>query len=283
MPNQIGYTLWLQAIKQIPSWEWTAGILTLCGAVFLFSLSKLFVLYFGDIFHAFEKIRIKKKDLDKELSNTLYFEITIPKDSQTTAFQIQQKILKAFHAIYIDPVEGAHNFSSLFNFIYFFQKLWRRGKVKRSQTVFFSMQIWAQHPFISFRLQVAKSDFARVEKAIFNAYPAAEITMLDKDEALEEISQFPEGFLAYGETTSQGPFYHRLKTFKDVSSEPVDSMVSVMEGLKKGQFMVYNVLISPSSHYFNQILHYLIEEQEQKGSRGYGQTQVNHPKKGQWQ
>jgi hypothetical protein len=272
----MGCALWLNFFNQLPAWEHIAGWV---GIAILFS-----VFFFDKLpsfnHHAFEKIKLKSKDVDKWLDNTIYFEITIPKNSQATAFQIQQKILKAFHAIYIDPVEGAHNFSSLFNFIYFFQKLWRRGKVKRSQTVFFSMQIWAQHPFISFRLRVAKSDFARVEKAIFNAYPAAEITMLDKSQALEEVSQFPEGFLAYGETTSQGPFYHRLKTFKDVSSEPVDSMVSVMEGLKKGEFMVYNVLISPSSHYFNQILHYLIEEQEQMGAVDMGRRRLTIQKRG---
>jgi len=266
-------------VNQMPAWERilsNIGGSLLCLMVAYFILSKLG--FFPK--HAFEKIKLKKKDLNKWLGNTLYYEITIPKNSQATAFQIQQKILKAFHSIYQDPVEGAHKFSSLFKIIYYFQKLWRRGKVKRSQPVFFSMQIWAQHPFISFRLKVLETDFARVEKAIFNAYPTAEITMLDKDKTLEEIKQFPQGFLSYGETTIEGEFYHRIKTFKDVSSEPVDTIISVMEGLKKGQFMVYNVLVSPSSHYFNQILHYLIEEQEQQGAVDMGRRRLTIQKRG---
>src|SRR5579863_6256275 len=117
MPNPIGYQLWLEEVKKIPSWEWTAGILTFCGAIFLFSLYQLFSLYRLDIFHAFEKIKIKRKDLDKELGGTLYFEIIIPKDSQTTAFQIQQKILKALHSVYQDPIEGPHEFSSALYFL----------------------------------------------------------------------------------------------------------------------------------------------------------------------
>ncbi len=250
--------------NQMPAWLQTGSHI----ASSLFSLLVVyFILSWLGFFpkHAFEKIKLRKKDLEAEFKDSLYFEITIPKNSQTTAFQVQQKILKAFHSIYQDPVEGAHNFSTTFSLIYFFQKLWRHWKVKRSKQVFFSMQIWAQHPYISFRLQVPGADFGRIEKAIFNAYPNAEITMLEKSKALEEIKQFPQGFLSYGETTIEGQFYHRVKTLKDVSSDPVDSIISVMEGLKPGQFMAYNILISPSSHYFNQIIHYLIEEQEQKG------------------
>jgi DNA replication protein DnaC len=37
-----------------------------------------------------------------------------------------------------------------------------------------------------------------------------------------------------------------------------------MEALSKGRFMAYNILISPSSHYFNQVIHYLIEDQERQ-------------------
>ncbi len=261
-PMTMGQIMWTYYFSRMPFWENIAGWIGITILFFMFVFDKLP----GFNRHSFEKIKLKKKDLEAWLDTSLYFEITIPKNSQATAFQIQQKILKAFHAIYIDPVEGAHNFSSTFGFIYFFQKLWRIWKVKRSRQIFFSMQIWAQHPFISFRLQVPGKDFERVEKAIFNAYPSAEITMLDKDKALEELTEFPQGFLSYGETTIEGKFFHRVKTFKDVSSDPVDSIISVMEGLKKGQFMVYNVLVSPSSHYFNQIIHYLIEEQEQQGA-----------------
>ena len=259
MPNNIGYQLWLEAVKKIPTWEWTVGILTFCGAIFLFSLYQIFSLNRLDIFHAFEKIKIKRKDLDRESAKTLYFEITIPKDSQTTAFQIQQKILKAFHSVYQDPIDGPHEFSQYF---YFFQKLYRHWKVARAKQVFFNMQVWAQYPYISFRLQIPIAFFQRVEKAIFNAYPNAEITMLDKGKVLAEVAKFQKSYLSYGQSTIEGEFYHRVKTFKDVSSDPVDSIISTMEALQKGQFMAYNILISPSSHYFNQIIHYLIENEE---------------------
>ncbi len=261
MSTNIGYQLWLEAVRKIPTWEWTTGILTFCGAIFLFSLYQLFSLYHLDIFHAFEKIKIKKNVLDRESLKTLYFEITIPKDSQTTAFQIQQKILKAFHSVYADPIEGPHEFSGYF---YFFQKLYRHWKVSRARQVFFTMQIWGQYPYISFRLQIPIAFFQRVEKAIFNAYPNAEITMLDKGKVLAEIAKSQKSYLSYGQTTIEGKFYHRVKTFKDVSSDPVDSIISTMESLAKGRFMAYNILISPSSHYFNQIIHYLIEEQERQ-------------------
>ncbi len=276
MPNNIGYQLWLETVKKIPTWEWTTGVLTFCGAIFLFSLYQLFSLYKLDIFHAFEKVKIKKKDLDRASRDVLYFEITIPKDSQTTAFQIQQKILKAFHSVYEDLIEGPHEFSRYF---YFFQKFYRHWKVARARQVFFTMQVWAQYPYISFRLQIPKAFFQRVEKAIFNAYPNAEITILDKGKVLAEVAKSQKSYLSYGQTTIEGKFYHRVKTFKDVSSDPVDSIISTMEALSKGRFMAYNILISPSSHYFNQVIHYLIEEQESQQAVSQTAKQPSYHKK----
>jgi hypothetical protein len=265
-PSQNSFdTLLLAVGKGIPLWErhmfevmfalvfWLA-ILSLLLHRFLFSQT-------GKISHAFEKIKLKQKDLDRQAVDNLYFEITIPKDSHTTAFQVQQKILKALHSVYQDPIEGPHNFGTF----YFFQKWCRRWKVKRSTQAFFTLQIWAQYPYISFRLVIPKAFFQRVEKAIFNAYPNAEITMLDKGNILGEITKYPGSYLAYGQTTIEGKFFHRLRTFRDVTSDPVDSLVASMEGLSRNQFMAYNLLVSPSSHYFNQVIHYLLEEQERLG------------------
>ncbi len=264
MAHNIGYSLWLDTVKSIPEWEWTAGVSIVAGAILLFCLYELFSKNRVSIFHAFERVRIKKKDLAKALADTVYFEITIPKDSHTTAFQVQQKILKAFHSIYTDPIEGPHGFSKNF---YFFQKLYRIWKVYRARQVFFTMQIWAQYPYISFRLVCPKNYFHRIEKAIFNAYPNAEIAMLDRNVILSEIGKLEKSYLAYGETTIEGEFYHRVKTFKDVTSDPVDSIISSMEGLEKGRYMVYNVFLLPTSHYFNQVIHFLLEEQEREAEQ----------------
>ncbi len=260
MATNIGYSLWLDIVKRIPFWERSIGVFTLACAFFVLLLYK--VLTKNEyIFHAFEKIKLKRRDLDKALLHTLYFEITIPKDSQATAFQIQQKILKSFHSVYSDPIAGPHNFSRR---IYFFQKLYRIWKVYRAKQVFFTMQIWAQYPYTSFRLSVPHGSFNRIKKAIFNAYPNAEISMLKQLDMIAEVSKFQKSYLSYGETTIEGKFYHRVKTFRDVSSDPVDSVVATMEGLEKGSFMVYNITVSPASHYFNQVIYYLLEQQEQQ-------------------
>ncbi len=259
MARNIGYSLWLDIVKKIPSWEWLTGLTIVCSAILLWLLYELFSKNQLSIFHAFEKIKVKQKDVDKNFADTLYFEITIPKDSQATAFQVQQKILKALHSIYSDPIAGPHKFSRHF---FFLQKAFRLWKVFRAKQVFFNMQIWAQYPYISFRLCVPQEYFGRIEKAIFNAYPNAEITMLDASKVLSEVRAFEKSYLSFGQTVVEGKFYHRVKTFKDVSSDPVDSIISTMEGLEKGRYMVYNVFLLPVSHYFNQVIHYLIEEQD---------------------
>lgn len=259
MTHAIGFELWLDMIRKIPRWELTAGItffILIVVSIGLYQFLKLFQL---NIFHAFEKIRFKQKDIDGAIERLMYLEITIPKNSQVTAFQVQQKILKALHAIYQDPIEGAHGFNRYF---YFFQKLYRLWKVSRSKRIFFTLQIWSQYPYISFRLAIPRAYFGRIEKAIFNAYSNAEITIIDQAALTQEVGKFEKSYVSYGQSTIEGHFYHRVKTLKDVSSDPVDSIISTMEGLSKGQFMVYNIFISPTSHFFNQIIYFMLEEQE---------------------
>jgi hypothetical protein len=259
MTNKVGYILWIEMIQKIPRWEWTLGIIFLCTFIVGAVIYWIIKIYQLQIFHAFEKVKLKQKDLEHSFKDTRYIEIIIPKNSQATAFQVQQKILKAIHSTYIDPTEGPHNFSRPW---YFFQKLFRLWRVYSSHQEFFGMQIWAQYPLVSFRLNIPSVHFTRIEKAIFNAYPNAEIIELNKDSVIQEISKHHKSFLSYGESTIEGKFYHRVKTFRDVSSDPVDSIISTMEGLEKGQFMAYNICLSPASHFFNQIIHYLLEEQE---------------------
>jgi hypothetical protein len=208
---------------------------------------------------AFEKIKFKQRDINRALSESMYLEITIPKNSQATAFQVQQKILKTLHSMYADPIDGVHAFSPTW---YFFQKLFRFCKVVWSKKVFFTMQIWGEYPDISFRINIPAVYYDRLEKSLYNAYPGAEINTVDKNIMFEEISRYPKNYLSYGQSTIEGKFHHRIRTFKDASSDPIDSIISTMEGLKAGQFMVYNLCLSPASHFFNQIIHFLLDEEE---------------------
>jgi hypothetical protein len=143
MTNTTTFNLWLDAIHKIPLWVLVVGISFLALTIFSVVFYQLFKIYQLNIFHAFEKIKLKEKDIEHATEHSTYIEITIPKNSQVTAFQVQQKILKALHAIYADPIEGPHKFSP---YLYFFQKLYRRWKVNRKQQVFFTLQIWAQYP-----------------------------------------------------------------------------------------------------------------------------------------
>ena len=257
--SELGYTLWLEAINKIPKWELTTGIIFLVGVVFSGLVYGIMRTYQVRIFYAFQKLKLRKKDLDRAFKDAQYIEITIPKNSNTSAFQVQQKIFKALHSTFADPIEGAHAFKPTW---YFFQKLFRLWKACRARPPFFTLQVWGQYPFISFRLHIPNQHFDRIEKAIFNAYPNAEIIHLDKNKVLAEITPFHKSYLSYGQSTIEGKFYHRVRTLKDVTSDPVDSVISTMEGLSKGEFMAYNITISPASHFFNQIIHFLIEEQE---------------------
>ena len=143
------------------------------------------------------------------------------------------------------------------------------------------MQIWAQYPYISFRLNIPSQHFERIEKAIFNAYPNAEINHIDKGKVLSDIAPYHKSYLSYGQSSVEGKFYHHVRTLKDVSSDPMDSIISTMEGLSKGEFMAYNITVSPTSHYFNQVIHYMIEEQDRVEAWSEHNGQPQYQKKGQ--
>jgi len=95
MTKNIGYSLWLEMVRGIPMWEFTLGAVVVGGAIVFFLLYCVLRRYQVNIFHAFEKKKIKQKDVDNASRDTAYIEITIPKNSQATAFQVQQKILRA--------------------------------------------------------------------------------------------------------------------------------------------------------------------------------------------
>src|SRR5258708_21310706 len=179
----------LNIFKSIPKWEWIMGVLVLSGAA-LYALFRNRL----SLFHAFETVKLKKYNIDHSFQDTLYFEVTIPKDSQTTAFHVQQKILKALHSVYLDPIEEPHAFSRHF---FFFQKWYRWWKVHRNLRAFFTFQIWAQYPYISFQFVIPKACFDTIEKAIFNAYSNAEITMLNTTKILSEVAKFQKSYFAY--------------------------------------------------------------------------------------
>lgn len=122
MTHVTSFELWLDLVRGIPRWELVSGIAFFAITFGSIGLYQFFKLYQLEIFHAFETIKLKEKEIERASLTSLYLEITIPKNSQVTAFQVQQKILKALHSIYPDPIEGAHAFKP---HLYFFQKLYR--------------------------------------------------------------------------------------------------------------------------------------------------------------
>lgn len=124
------------------------------------------------------------------------------------------------------------------------------------------MQIFGEYPDISFRLSIPSLSYDRIEKALYDTYPGAEIVRVDQEALFQEILKYPKSYLSYGQSRIEGEFFHRLKTFKDVSSDPVDSIIATMEGLKTGELMAYSICLSPASHFFNQIIHFLLDEEE---------------------
>jgi hypothetical protein len=81
MANNPGYILWLQIVQRIPTWELTVGIIFLSILILSAIIYEIMRIYQVRIFHSFEKIKLKQKDLERSFKDTEYIEITIPKNS----------------------------------------------------------------------------------------------------------------------------------------------------------------------------------------------------------
>ena len=74
-PMTMGQILWTYYFSRMPFWENIAGWIGVTIFFFLFVFDKLP----GVNRHAFEKIKLRRKDLNQWLDSSLYFEITICK------------------------------------------------------------------------------------------------------------------------------------------------------------------------------------------------------------
>ena len=80
MPHNADYLLWLEMVRRIPLWEFaTAGFSIFFGlAVFVFY--DLVWIHKLGLFHSFESIKFKKREIDKAFSDSTYIEISYQLD-----------------------------------------------------------------------------------------------------------------------------------------------------------------------------------------------------------
>jgi len=104
-----------------------------------------------------------------------------------------------------------------------------------------SFEIVGRHEDISFYVWLPAEMKDLVEKQIHGAYPEAEIMEVDEYNIFTE-----DGEVAYKALQLKKENFYPLKTFKDLPTDPLAAITSVMAKMGHGEAVVLQVVVSPA-------------------------------------
>ena len=104
-----------------------------------------------------------------------------------------------------------------------------------------SFEIVAKPGSICFYVCVPKSLQDLVEKQIYGAYPGADITEQDEYNIFSE-----KGEVAFASLRLKKTDYLPIRTFKDLPTDPLSSITSVLSKMQEGEGAAIQVIVSPS-------------------------------------
>lgn len=160
---------------------------------------------------------IKGKDREKYSLESVVLQILVPRDNE----------------IKIDAME------QLFAALFSVKKPPGHLKLNPQQRI--SFEIVALNESIKFCICVHKSLKDLIEKQIHGAYPDADVR------AIPEYNIFSEnGQTAYAQLKLRSSDYFPIKTFRDLPTDPLSSLTSVMAKMQADEGAVVQVIVSPS-------------------------------------
>jgi len=121
----------------------------------------------------------------------------------------------------------------------------RKGGMKNwfSPQPHLSFEIVGKHEDIRFYVSVHKSFVDLLEKQIYSAYPGAEIKRVDEYNIFAK-----KGKVAFAELVLKSAPYFPLKTYKELSTDPLSSLTSALAKMGKEEGAAIQVVISPASN-----------------------------------
>lgn len=192
-------------------------ILSIFIVSILFLLGYLFILWY------------RNKNREKESLNSTLLQVTLPRDNE----------------IKIDAAEQLFsNFSSL-------RKGGRTSFLKLQPSL--SFEIVGVPQDIRFYINTPNKLKDLVEKQINGAYPDAEIKVVEEKTAKEgfvvgnEYNIFSENArVAFASLKLKSYDYHPIKVYKDLPTDPLSSITSVLAKMTEGEGAAIQIMVSPA-------------------------------------
>lgn len=184
------------------------------------ALLALGVVYLSRYFLA----RYRFRDREKYSLDSVLLQIAVPKSNE----------------IKIDAAE------QMFSALYAIKKSTGRFNLKMQNHL--SFEIVALHESIRFLVNVHNSLRDLVEKQLHGAYPDAEIKEVDEYNIFSE-----EGKTAHALLKLKNPDYFPLKTYKDLPTDPLSALTSVLAKMQPGEGVAMQLLISPADNRWKEL------------------------------
>jgi len=216
-------------------------------------------------FWGIAKFKLSSRSLKNAISeDKVFLEIKIPKTSQRTTFQVQQKLFRSMHSI----VEDSYRFKTgfvkikIFNLI---QKWVSRVFQNLAQKRLLTLQIFATHSYSAFGVWVPLKASVDIKNALQSAYPECEVFDYTEKKFIELHDHDLKNRIEAVYTGSiYGDWSLRIKTFKDQESDPIDSILEGLNELRFGEKVIISHHIVPVNNYYNLLLMEQSEAEKRK-------------------
>ncbi|MDO8507335.1 MAG: DUF87 domain-containing protein [bacterium] len=204
------------------------------GGCFLLCLSGLVVLYF------YKKTKAYKKQVERSLK-IVPLKITVPRDLGSKNMQGQTR----------DDREAAKEIVSFMETFYAnLSTIYKRGFKNIHRNFFYgqrhlSLEIIAKDREIFFYMGVPVILVDMVEKMLSSQYPEA---LIEESEELNIFSEeWKEVGVCGGELKLLKKFIYPIKTYKNIDSEPLESITNALSRMSQGEGAAIQMLIRPVS------------------------------------
>jgi hypothetical protein len=180
--------------------------LGLLGILFLVGLSYVFIQW------------LRYKDREEYSLGFVLLEIRLPKDNETKIDAAEQ-MFASLHAIY--------------------ESDWFKKLVKPQDH--FSFEIVALKEDIRFYLSCPANLQDLIEKQVHGAYPGGEVYQVDEYNIFSE-----QGKVAFSSIKLSGAPYYPIKTYKELATDPLNSLTSALAKMTDGEGAVIQFIFSPA-------------------------------------
>ena len=186
----------------------------------ILAIVTLLVIILIGIFFYFFTMWYRWKDREKHSLELVTLLVTVPQDNEVK-IDATENILASLGSLYKSPK---------FKFLSAF-----------SSQASFSLEIVGTHQDIKFYVCIPKKYQDLIEKQFYSVYAGADIRAVDEPNIFFESGHVEYSWLGQKKL----PFYP-IKTYKEIPTDPLSSITSVLSKLSDGETMAIQMVLSPT-------------------------------------